>query len=143
MFTSNPDTTAKTVDWDAFVTAMVDAGFAARHSSGSAVIFEPDDRKRGWVGKIVFHKPHPIAKIDTCHAEADGEEDGEVVWLEQGDVCFTIVSWAALEEKSLVMIAVFPVSPERPMLNSSLFCFRYPRKKSLEKNIYKFYLLRE
>ncbi|KAH8778314.1 hypothetical protein F5882DRAFT_501659 [Hyaloscypha sp. PMI_1271] len=65
VFNSRPDSTTKIVDWDAFVTAIADAGFAARQSSGSAVIFEPHDWEMGWSGKILFHKPHPVAKIDS------------------------------------------------------------------------------
>jgi hypothetical protein len=52
---------------------MADAGFAARQSSGSAVIFEPDDWERGWPGKIVFHKPHPVAKIDSIMLRSMGK----------------------------------------------------------------------
>ncbi len=45
--------------------AMGDAGFLARLSGGSAVIFElEDDRRAGPTGRIVFYKPHPVAKID-------------------------------------------------------------------------------
>jgi hypothetical protein len=73
MFTSNPDESTKLIDWDVFVTAMAHAGFAARHSSGSAVTFEPDDWKRGWAGKILFHKPHPVAKIDTVMLRSMGK----------------------------------------------------------------------
>ena len=73
MFSSSPDSTNKMVDWDAFVTAMADAGCAARQSSGSAVIFEPDDVKRGWFGKIVFHRPHPVAKIDSIMLRSMGK----------------------------------------------------------------------
>ncbi len=46
-------------DWKKFVGAMTDAGFAAIHNSGSAVTFI---RQSG--GRIIFHKPHPIAKLD-------------------------------------------------------------------------------
>jgi hypothetical protein len=42
-------------------------------SSGSAVVFEPDDWKRGWCGKIVFHKPHPVAKIDPIMLRSVGK----------------------------------------------------------------------
>ena len=73
MFNSSPDAVNKLVDWDAFVTAMADAGFAARQSSGSAVIFEPEDVKRGWFAKIVFHRPHPVAKIDSIMLRSMGK----------------------------------------------------------------------
>ena len=46
-------------DWRKFVGAMTDAGFAANHNSGSAVTFI---RQSG--GRIIFHKPHPVAKLD-------------------------------------------------------------------------------
>jgi hypothetical protein len=45
-------------DWRKFVIAMADADFTSRHNTGSAVIFSCEK------GKIVFHKPHPVAKID-------------------------------------------------------------------------------
>ncbi|ERF76260.1 hypothetical protein EPUS_04337 [Endocarpon pusillum Z07020] len=46
-------------DWKKFVGAMTDAGFVANHNSGSAVTFI---RQSG--GRIIFHKPHPVAKLD-------------------------------------------------------------------------------
>lgn len=55
------DEVVKDVLWDRFVRAMVDAGFSARNSSGSAVSFK---KYSGNGGKIVFHKPHPVPKID-------------------------------------------------------------------------------
>lgn len=70
--TSEPQPTFKAIDWDTFVLAMSDAGFLARHTGGSAVVFEKhtaeddndNDAERGRGGRIVFHKPHPVAKID-------------------------------------------------------------------------------
>lgn len=70
MFSSEPST--KMIEWDTFINAMSEAGFSAKHSSGSAVNFEVDDWKRGWVGKIVFHKPHPLAKIDPIMLRSMG-----------------------------------------------------------------------
>ncbi|KAH7150598.1 hypothetical protein DER46DRAFT_613672 [Fusarium sp. MPI-SDFR-AT-0072] len=55
------DDVVKDVLWDRFVHAMFDAGFAARNNSGSAVAFT---QLSGEGGRIVFHKPHPIDKID-------------------------------------------------------------------------------
>lgn len=72
MFLSNPESSAKMIDWDAFVTAMAEAGFSAQHSSGSAMNFEVDNWERGWAGKIVFHKPHPVAKIDPIMLRSMG-----------------------------------------------------------------------
>lgn len=72
MFLSNPGSSTKMIDWDAFVTAMAEAGFSAQHSSGSAMNFEVDNLERGWAGKIVFHKPHPVAKIDPVMLRSMG-----------------------------------------------------------------------
>ena len=46
------------IDWRKFVIAMADAGFACRHNTGSAVTFTSK------MGRIVIHKPHPVAKLD-------------------------------------------------------------------------------
>lgn len=53
---------SKPIRWDDFVSAMTDVGFSARRGSGCEVIFEAEKREQG---KIVFHKPHPVAKIDV------------------------------------------------------------------------------
>ena len=66
MFPSTPEERTRTIDWDTFVTAMRDAGFSARNAGGSMVAFEKDD------GKIVFHKPHPVAKIEPLMLQAMG-----------------------------------------------------------------------
>jgi hypothetical protein len=50
---------AKPLDWRRFVDAMRDAGFETGHLGGSAVMFAQEGK-----GKIVFHKPHPVAKVD-------------------------------------------------------------------------------
>ncbi|EXK77800.1 hypothetical protein FOQG_17504 [Fusarium oxysporum f. sp. raphani 54005] len=55
------DDVVKDVLWDRFVHAMIDAGFTARNNSGSAVAFK---QLSGEGGRIVFHKPHPVDKID-------------------------------------------------------------------------------
>lgn len=66
MFPSTAEERLKTMDWETFVSAMTDIGFAARNGGGSMVIFENAD------GKIVFHKPHPVAKIDPVMFQAMG-----------------------------------------------------------------------
>jgi hypothetical protein len=38
---------------------MTDAGFSASGSGDSAVTFTHDN-----VGRIIFHRPHPVAKLD-------------------------------------------------------------------------------
>lgn len=63
------DDAAKDVLWDSFVHAMVDAGFTARNSGGSQVSF----RKLDGEGKIVFHKPHPVPKIDPVMLRVMGQ----------------------------------------------------------------------
>ncbi|KID83176.1 hypothetical protein MGU_09539 [Metarhizium guizhouense ARSEF 977] len=63
------DDTVKDVLWDRFVHAMVDAGFTARNNGGSQVSFKKLDGE----GKIVFHKPHPGAKIDPVMLRAMGQ----------------------------------------------------------------------
>lgn len=60
MYVTDPNA-KKNVRWENFVTAMVDAGFCATHSGGSAVTFK-DARFGG--GSIVFHRPHPDPSID-------------------------------------------------------------------------------
>ena len=62
MFPSTDDENApepsSTVDWRKFLAALTDAGFSSRHNTGSAVTFSNEK------GRIVFQKPHPVAKID-------------------------------------------------------------------------------
>ncbi|KAH7114093.1 hypothetical protein EDB81DRAFT_862442 [Dactylonectria macrodidyma] len=55
------DDVVKDVLWDRFIHAMIDAGFTARNNSGSAVAFK---KLSEGGGRIVFHKPHPVDKID-------------------------------------------------------------------------------
>ena len=57
-------------DWRAFVRAMQAAGFAASQSGGSAVTFVNEE------GRIVFHKPHPVAKIDQKMLMTHGKRLG-------------------------------------------------------------------
>ena len=61
---------SRSVNWDSFVHAMTDVGFTARNNGGSAVLFE---RNLPLGGKIVFHKPHPIAKIDPVTLRSMGK----------------------------------------------------------------------
>lgn len=74
MFSATAHEAAKTVEWDNFVYAMSDVGFSARNGGGSAVIFENETMGRGGRshGKIVFHRPHPVAKIDPIMLHSMG-----------------------------------------------------------------------
>jgi hypothetical protein len=59
MYPTDTDTpSGAAIDWRKFVGAMTDAGFQATQSSGSAVTFSNGH------GRIIFHKPHPVAKVD-------------------------------------------------------------------------------
>jgi len=51
------------------VIAMEDAGFPAAHSGGSAVTF----MQTGSNGRIIFHRPHPVAKIDQIMLKGFGK----------------------------------------------------------------------
>ncbi|KAI1313233.1 hypothetical protein F5Y03DRAFT_338481 [Xylaria venustula] len=65
---------SKSVNWEDFVYALRDMGFTARNNGGSAVLFEKSDggdRGDGG-GKIVFHRPHPVAKIDPVMLHSMG-----------------------------------------------------------------------
>ncbi|KAF7890046.1 uncharacterized protein EAF02_002461 [Botrytis sinoallii] len=64
---------AKPLDWRTFVTVMDDAGFAAMESGGSAVTFL--NTVNG--GRIVFHKPHPTAKVEQFMLQAWGKRLGK------------------------------------------------------------------
>ncbi|KAH7117172.1 hypothetical protein B0J13DRAFT_398905, partial [Dactylonectria estremocensis] len=44
-----------------FIHAMIDAGFTTRNNSSSVVVFKKLSEEGG---RIVFHKPHPVNKID-------------------------------------------------------------------------------
>lgn len=68
MFSVEAGETDQGCDWDQFVHAMRDVGFSARNSNGSAVVFELQDQ-----GKIIFHRPHPVAKIDLVMLKAMGK----------------------------------------------------------------------
>ncbi|MCJ1400721.1 hypothetical protein MMC11_003929 [Xylographa trunciseda] len=78
MFSANCEETAKTIDWGSFVVATTDVGFLARNNGGSAVSFEKNDGRQGWGnGRIVFHKPHPVAKIDLIMFYCMGKRMGK------------------------------------------------------------------
>ncbi|KAK6005832.1 hypothetical protein QM012_007474 [Aureobasidium pullulans] len=66
--TSAEETSIKDVDWDRFVHAMNDLNFNARNVGGSAVAFEHSSHK-----KIIFHHPHPVAKIDSIMLQSTGK----------------------------------------------------------------------
>lgn len=85
MFPATAEESAKGIEWDLFVHAMIDMGFSARNGGGSAVMFENGNLSaaaaaaegRGGAagaagGKIIFHKPHPIPKIDPIMLHSMG-----------------------------------------------------------------------
>jgi len=73
MFSSAAEAGAKLVNWDDFVLAMQDAGFSSRQTTGSEVVFQPEEGNQwGWAGRINFHKPHPAGKIDRVLLRAMG-----------------------------------------------------------------------
>lgn len=78
MFPSSASEYSKTglIDWQHLEAAMVDAGLSATHSGGSAVTFVKKDdggAKQQHGGRIVFHKPHPVAKIDPVLLQSMGK----------------------------------------------------------------------
>ncbi|KAL2809105.1 hypothetical protein BJX63DRAFT_372353 [Aspergillus granulosus] len=81
--------------WDEFVHAMVDAGFTARNSSGSAVAFtsSTSDTSHRSGGRIVFHKPHPVPKIDPILLQVMGKRMAR--WFDWGRELFTTTTSAA------------------------------------------------
>ena len=73
MFPCAPEEySGKPVDWRSFVGAMEDAGFPAAQSGGSAVTFTKEGE-----GRIVFHKPHPVAKIEQTVLQSWGKRMGK------------------------------------------------------------------
>lgn len=64
---------ARPLDWRKFVTAIDDARFTAMESGGSAVTFL--NTVDG--GRIVFHKPHPTAKVEQFMLQAWGKRLGK------------------------------------------------------------------
>ncbi|ORX99972.1 hypothetical protein BCR34DRAFT_576209 [Clohesyomyces aquaticus] len=69
MFSDSKEDASRSVIWNDFVQAMTDVGFSARNSGGSAVLF--DHVHEG--GKIVFHRPHPVAEIDPIMLRSMGK----------------------------------------------------------------------
>ena len=74
MFSTTAEESSKTVDWDMFVHAMADMGFSARNGGGSVVVFEKYGNRDG---KIIFHKPHPVPKIDPIMLHSMGRRMGK------------------------------------------------------------------
>lgn len=93
MFPATAEESAKGIEWDLFVDAMIDMGFSARNGGGSAVVFENNGNLSAAAsaiegrgggggaagtaagtagGKIIFHKPHPIPKIDSIMLHSMG-----------------------------------------------------------------------
>ncbi|THX37572.1 hypothetical protein D6D10_05775 [Aureobasidium pullulans] len=66
---SADDAAAKDTDWDLFVHSMADLNFAARNVGGSAVAFDHAASGR----KIIFHRPHPVSKIDSVMLQSMGK----------------------------------------------------------------------
>jgi hypothetical protein len=66
--TSVEESSTKDTDWDLFVHAMNDLQFNARNVGGSGVAFEHPSKK-----KIIFHRPHLVAKIDSVMLQSMGK----------------------------------------------------------------------
>ncbi|MCJ1241964.1 hypothetical protein MMC14_009971 [Varicellaria rhodocarpa] len=92
MFPTSAEEASKGVEWDRFVLAMSDVGFAARNGGGSVVIFENEslDTEGHDGGKIIFHKPHPVAKIDSVMLHSMGKRMGK--WFHWSRDCFVLQS---------------------------------------------------
>ena len=75
MFPATAEEAARSVNWDNFVYAMSDMGFTARNGGGSDVVFENRSSVKGrdTADKIVFHKPHPVPKIDPVMLHSWGK----------------------------------------------------------------------
>lgn len=56
--------------WSEFLHAMASAGFTSKKLEGSAWIFAPTDDS--FRRSIIFHEPHPVAKIQYCIARRIG-----------------------------------------------------------------------
>lgn len=68
MFSKDAEASTQGCDWDQLVHSLKDIGFAARNGAGSAVVFELEDQ-----GKIIFHRPHPVPKVDPIMLRAMGK----------------------------------------------------------------------
>lgn len=84
MFSSTAEAASKLINWDDFVLAMADVGFKARQTTGSEVVFQPEQNERGWGGRINFHKPHPVGKIDRIMMRAMGKRMGRWYGWKEG-----------------------------------------------------------
>lgn len=74
MFPASSAEAAASIEWDLFVHAMADVGFSARNSGGSTVVFEKkNDADASQTGKIVFHQPHLVSKIDPVKLHSMGK----------------------------------------------------------------------
>lgn len=70
---STAEPTKKPIDWEDFVVAMQDVGFKSQQTTGSEVVFQPGENERGWSGRINFHRPHPVPKIDRIMMRVMGK----------------------------------------------------------------------
>jgi hypothetical protein len=62
------------INWQQFVSAMVDAGCSAMHNGGSAVTFgNVQNVNDGKEGTIVFHKPHPNRELELPELRINGK----------------------------------------------------------------------
>lgn len=69
MFPVTAQETTANLDWDIFVHSMADLSFTARNVGGSAVAFDHAASGR----KIIFHRPHPVSKIDSVMLQSMGK----------------------------------------------------------------------
>lgn len=76
------DYAAKPLDWRTFVIAMEDSGFPATHAGGSAVVFIHEKGE----GRIVFHRPHPVSKIDQTMLQGFGKRMRKWFGWERGSL---------------------------------------------------------
>lgn len=76
MFTSEKP---RKTDWDVFVAAMGETGFEASRSGGSPVSFQPSETS-AWSGKgkIVVHRPHPVAELSMFKLVSIGKRMNKV-----------------------------------------------------------------
>lgn len=74
MFPIIGEDVSKSIDWGAFVQAMADMAFSAQNNGGSSVVFLNQGQAAGTSGgKIIFHKPHPVPKIDLIMLQSWGK----------------------------------------------------------------------
>lgn len=84
MLSCTAEAASKLTNWDDFVLAMQDVGFKSQQTTGSEVVFQPEENERGWSGRINFHKPHPVGKIDRVMMRAMGKRMGRWYGWEDG-----------------------------------------------------------